>query len=274
MSNNYKVKKTIIFWLTIPLAIFIAHLSIYYPVLSSREYEQPELQSEPERVDVSDFSWNGEGLITFWFDDAWFSQYQEGYSKMKENDWRAALAVPTHHVEWDAYMNWNQVVKLFHTGWEITAHSRNHRCDLVNYPSKYAFSEIVGSQYDLAQRGILADIYVPPCGVVSDEFTLLVKNHFKAQRVVETGINSLPVPPENRYQLVIKTIESSTNIEEVQALIAQTKRDKGWLILMFHEINENNSIFSTTSDFFEQIIQEVKQSELEVVIPSEALSIK
>jgi peptidoglycan/xylan/chitin deacetylase (PgdA/CDA1 family) len=278
MVKKYQAKTTSIFWLTIPFLIFASYLINYYDILSARgsEIANEDLLEEKvlQRVDISDFTWNEEGVITFWFDDAWLSQFEIGYPAMESRGWKAAMAVPTYHIGWEAYMNWNQVLKLFHLGWEITAHSRSHNCDLTDLPRDAVVYEVIGSQYDLAQRGILADIYVPPCGVISDEIDQVVKSNFKAQRGVIPGVNPLPVPLNNRYDLLIKTIDSETQLEEVQSLIRETKRTKGWLIIMLHEIGEDGSVYSTSTELFLEIVKEVAESDLTVVLPSEALSIQ
>ncbi len=259
-----------IFWLFIPLLIFVVFLQKNIGVLPAQGQRETERKIAPRRVDISGFVWDRNGLITLWFDDAWLSQYEQGYKIVEKFGYRAALAVPTKHISYKAYMNWNQVRKLHFKGWEIVPHSRNHDCSLTSKSLEEIREEILGSKQDLLDQGIISDIYVPPCGVTSQEANSLVQAHFIAQRATEEGLNPLPV--RERYNLKIMTVERKSTLGEVRTWIRQAKYYRQWLIFMFHEINEGEEPLSITPEMLEGILGEVKSAGLAVVIPSEALS--
>lgn len=261
-----------IFWLFMPLLIFAIFIQKNIGVLPAQGQRETNRKIEPRRVKVSDFVWDRGGLVTFWFDDAWLSQYEQGYRIVEEYGYRAALAVPTRHVSYEAYMNWNQIRKLHFKGWEIVSHSRNHDCELVGKPLEEAQDEIVGGKQDLAGQGIISEIYVPPCGKTSEETNNLVRDNFFAQRAVKPGLNPLPV--RDKYDLKIRTIERKTTVSEARAWIRQAKYYRQWLIFMFHEIDEEEEgSLRITPEMLGKIMEEVKTAGLTVVIPSEALSI-
>jgi hypothetical protein len=260
-----------IFWLFIPLFIFAVFLQENIGVLPAQGQKEVEKRKiESRRVDISDFVWDKNGLITLWFDDAWLSQYEQGYRIVEKFGYRAALAVPTKHIAYEAYMNWNQIRKLHFKGWEIVPHSRNHDCSLVSKSLEEIKEEILGSKQDLFDQGIMSDIYVPPCGVTSQEANSLVQAHFTAQRAVEEGLNLLPV--KERYNLKIVNVGQKTTLDEIRVWIRRAKYYRQWLIFMFHEIDEGEGSLGVTPEMLEGILEEVKSAGLAVVVPSEALS--
>src|SRR3989344_983554 len=60
-------------------------------------------QNSPDNG-VPEYTWDGRGIITFWFDDAWTSQYIVAFPVMKSAGLPGALAVPTNAIGWDEYM--------------------------------------------------------------------------------------------------------------------------------------------------------------------------
>lgn len=270
-KESINLKLSLVLWLLIPILISSIYLLRITQVLSIDKPGQPVQNIRKEKIDVSDFVWDGRGLVTFWFDDAWLSQYKHGYRIMQKFGFKAALAVPTEHVGYELYMNWNHIRKLHFKGWEIISHTRNHDCELIEKSFLEAAKEILGGKIDLANQGIISDIYVPPCGITSEEIDRLVKTNFSAQRVVDPGLNPLPV--NDKYYLKIRTIERNTSIDDVKIWINQAKYYNQWLIFMFHDINYENTHFGTEPEMLVKISEAVKNSGLQVVVPSEALSI-
>jgi hypothetical protein len=106
-------------WLVLPLLVF--WLSVGYlvgrsqkpawvtekvttdskQVLSAQSYEAVE--------PVGDFAWEGTGLVTFWFDDAWLSQYTVAFPLLEKYRVKAALSVATKMVGLEKYMSWAQI---------------------------------------------------------------------------------------------------------------------------------------------------------------------
>jgi len=217
------------------------------------------------------YHWKGEGLITFWFDDAWDSQYFVAFPLLKEKGFKAALAVPSKAIGWDTYMNWAQVRRLSYQGWEITAHSRSHECDVARLNTQTLEDELIGSKEDLKNQGYEVSLYVPPCGVITPQLLDLVKNHYLGLRTSDTELNLLPV--KDPYNLQIVEVQTDITLENVKLWINETKINGAWLILMFHKIDLSFEQFSTRPQILKEIINEVQRSKVKVILPSEALNL-
>lgn len=225
---------------------------------------------EPVKEDLPAFEWRKTGLVTFWFDDAWLSQYEVGLPVLSKHDFVGAVAVPTHLIEYEAYMKWNQVQRLQFKGWEVTSHTRTHICDWTLVDKETVYEEIKLSQVDLWKHGLRADHFVAPCGASGDTLDL-VKETYASSRTVHPGLNPLPVT--DPYALKAHTIRLETTADDVAMWLDQAKREKSWLILMYHQIDDSETQYSATPETFEKMVEKVVESGLPVVLPSQALSV-
>ncbi|OGM31983.1 hypothetical protein A2803_02745 [Candidatus Woesebacteria bacterium RIFCSPHIGHO2_01_FULL_44_21] len=266
---------TNLLWLVIPMAVFALFAKYLVTESPIEKYEDDTLSlksGEPSKPVISEYNWHGEALVTFWFDDGWRSQYSEGFRILDNYGYKAALAVPIEPIGYEAYMNWHQIRKLHYLGWEIASHSRSHDCDLV-YKGEPAFEyEIFGGKQDLENYGILTDIYVAPCGENTPEATEYVKRHFLSQRIVEPGLNPLPVT--DNYGLMVKQVSRDIDIEEIKGWINEAISKKQWIILMLHQIDDEDTEYGTTPDNLEQVVDFVNHSNISVVLPSQALGVE
>ncbi len=278
-----KYQFTFLTWLIVPLVLVFIAVSYLLNTLEQPSWHSLNVlannwtaiareESLPPPLDQAE--WNGEGLITFWFDDAWVSQYDYALPILEKYGFKAAVAIPTGYIGFDNYMNWNQIKRLQFLGWETTAHSRTHRCDVIQMSESEINSEVTGSGLDLKDRGLRLNIYVLPCGVQSAKIANLSTRNYEGLRTVERGYNSLPV--SNRYDLKIMEVNRGTTIEEVKGWIEQAKHNRSWLILTFHQVSNEeleHSEFAISPLMFEMVTHEVKVSELSVFLPSEVLNI-
>jgi hypothetical protein len=261
-------------WLLIPILLTWVSVSYLMGQITPSHWQAslPKQSNIKQIPAIASYQWDNQGLVTIWFDDAWLSQYQTAFPIMERYGFKGAVAVPTGHIGYESYMNWHQVKRLQFLGWEISAHSREHNCflDVVGYSSIQ--SEILGSKEDLLKQGLQNDIYVAPCGITTPEMVNLIKSNYSSLRTVESGMNPLPI--KNKYSLKIIEVNSVTDISEVKSWLQKAKQDRSWLILAFHQIDTEESYFSVTPLNFEKVLFEVKNSKLDVVLPSQVLNIK
>ena len=261
-------------WLVVPVIIF----SIFARYLIAGEPQEEYLDDtlglktgEATETSLHEFRWRGEALITFWFDDAWRSQYDEGFKILDKYGYKAAVAVPIEPIGYEAYMNWHQIRKLHYLGWEITSHSRTHDCDLV-YKGEDAFKyEILGGKEDLEKYGIKTKIYVAPCGETTPEATSYIKDNFSYQRIVEPGFN--PIPVNDPYGVMVKQVSRDISATTIRSWIDEAINSRQWLVLMLHQIDNEETEYGTTPEILEDVVDYVNKSNISVVLPTQALSI-
>lgn len=278
--KNTTKRITMLVWLVAPLLVTLTAVNyLFFPgktaqtvIAQSINQQKSVLGAKSDQKKQKTFIWNGKGMVTFWFDDAWNSEYYQGYFALEQYNMVGALAVPTRLVGYEAYMDWPQIARLQYKGWEITSHSRTHTCDLGKLSQKDVLSELLGSKNDLVQRGLSVSVYVSPCGSEDDAMLTIIKQHYKAYRGVDPGINDIPV--QDPYELLVHGVDETTTPNQVREWLNETESRNGWLILMVHQVQDKKVEYGTTPETFRQIVQLVAQSGLSIVTPSEALSVK
>jgi peptidoglycan/xylan/chitin deacetylase (PgdA/CDA1 family) len=238
------------------------------PKVAGAQTEAIKTSPPPE---VKKINWSGQGLVTLWFDDAWVSQFTVAHPLLESKGLVGALAVPTGSMGYPDYMSWVQVKLLSYKGWEITSHTRSHSCDPERTTDEVLENELHGAQQDLNSHGIRADNFVTPCGADSEKTTEVAKKYYLSLRTSYPGVNPLPV--NDPYNLKVRAIRKNTTADEVKKWLDEARDQKAWVILMFHQIDESGTDYSIKPEEFGRVIDTVKQSGLEVVLPIQALQI-
>jgi hypothetical protein len=209
------------------------------------------------------------GLVTIWFDDAYKSQFDIGYPILKEKGLTAAIAVPTAHVGYPAYMTWSQLTELQNAGWETTAHSRNHNCRQEMLAIDDLENEILGSADDLLRHGLAYYHYVSPCGTSNETQDYIASMHFQSQRIAQEGLNALPLDDE--FHLKTYTLTNKTVPSQVESWLREAKKGQDWIILSVHQIGQEEGSYTINEGMLREVIEKVAASRLPVVLPSQVI---
>jgi peptidoglycan/xylan/chitin deacetylase (PgdA/CDA1 family) len=277
--QNHTPRTGLIGWVLLPLVFLWLAFSYLIGLTEKPSWDQINASPRNQVEGIQDligpeiqpsYDWNGGGIVTFWFDDAWMSQYTVAAPLLRKHGIKAAMAVPTELVGFEAYLTWEQLRRLAFEGWDMAAHSRNHNCEPSLFSPEQLIGEVVGSKNDLLSKGMHADHYVVPCGEVTEEMRLLIREHFVSMRTSESKIN--PVPVLDPYQLGAVSMTPTTTLPEIEGWVEQARSQNGWLILMFHQIDNDGDLYSITPEVLGHIIGIVEQSGLSVVTPSQALN--
>jgi hypothetical protein len=86
---------------------------------------------------------------------------------------------------------------------------------------------------------------------------------FLAARSVDRGFN---LKNTDKYALKIQQMDRTTTMTDVQSWVSQAAADKTWLILMFHQ-EDNNPLhdLGVTPEFLQQIVDYIKTANVDVV---------
>jgi len=243
-----------------------------------------ESQTLPAPSSIPPFTWSGTGVITLWFDDAWISQYTTAFPLMEKYGYKGAVAVAVKLVCYPQFMNWDQLRTLQNHGWETTAHTIMHNCDLGYYTTKITEHELAGSKQMIESHGLRADQFVMPCGYNGQQISSMFENqhppiietakkYFKSYRSTHyLRLNSIPII--DPYNLNAFQLRNTTTDQDIQTMVNKTKTQHTWLIIVIHQIDDTNRPFSITQDKFVNMLNMIKASKLPVVLPSQVLAIK
>ena len=221
-----KRQTNLLLWLILPFLLASLLNGVLISVVrSSLDTIEKVFLASDFRPEIAAYEGEQTGLVTFWFDDAWRSQYSEGVKQLTDEGLKGALAVPTELVGYPAYMTWEQVIEAQELGWEINAHSRRHYCNLEDLDQIGVNSEVLGSRYDLENRNLYNEVYVLPCGVIDDRVRDAVLNNYEAMRTTDSGINSFPL--EDPYSIKANTLGVFSTLDDVERWIAEAETQGG-----------------------------------------------
>lgn len=230
---------------------------------------------------IPHFAWQETGLITLWFDDGWKTQYTTAFPEMQNAGFKGAVAVAVDFVCRPAFVTWNQLRTMQAQGWETTAHSITHTCKLEYYTDATTKQELLGSKQAIIAHGLRADHFVMPCGYSRAQIKAAfvgqhppivetAQQYFDSYRTTESErINALPLL--DPYNLNAFQMRDTTTDQEITNVINQAVTQKGWLIIVVHQIDETHRPLSITLDKFKLVLDLVKKSGLPVVLPSQVI---
>jgi peptidoglycan/xylan/chitin deacetylase (PgdA/CDA1 family) len=225
------------------------------------------------------------GRVSLTFDDGWLSQYENALPILQAEGVTATFYVITRenvgNVDLEdqpfgddsrnpGYMNPGQFVALEDLGYEIGAHTRFHE-SLPTLSDAELEAEIAGSKRDLLAIGIdRVDTLAFPYGDYNSRVIDAVENAgFVGARSVDRGFNTGSTNP---FALKIQQIDRETTAEDVQAWTAEAARNGTWLILMYHDIDDDNDFWGTTPEFLQRTIDIAQAANLEFITVRDGLT--
>lgn len=171
----------------------------------------------------------------------------------------------------DYYMTKNQIKALYDTGHEIGSHTVNH-LDLTNLDISEIDKQLLDSKTDLNNLFPPVTNFAMPYGSYNTLVINEIKKYYKSARTVDIGFNT----PYNfdPYSIKIQYVNKSTSIDDIKNWLVQTTRDKSWMVLLYHGID--NPVDETDPDsispqIFKTQLSEIQKSGLPVVTMKQAL---
>ncbi len=212
------------------------------------------------------------GAVTFRFDDAYLSQYQNAFPKLASAGFKGTFFIPSQQLfenGYSGFLNLEQLKEIKNSGNEIAGHTRTHP-HLTQLTSSEQLAEIKGSKDDLTTMGLgPIKSFSYPYGEYDSNTIQIVKDSGYSDAVAV--IDGYGTPISDKYQLESKQVINTTTIEEIKSYVDEALRDKKWLIFEIHEINDSGNLYSTTPDIFNQMVDYVKQKQIPVVTVDEGV---
>ncbi|MFQ5574340.1 MAG: polysaccharide deacetylase family protein [Terriglobia bacterium] len=232
-------------------------------MLVSREFE---IGAKGFKLDETDGGIVATGGVTFNFDDAWSSAYSEAFPLLEDAGIKATLfpIVEVLRNPVDGYMTLEQVRKVKDAGWEIGAHGMTHS-DLTSAKEEELENELGGAKKYLEDQGFPAVSFAFPFGNYDAKTLTMAQDHYAFVRASVRGFNEFPL----EFPLKAQVITSETTFEEAASWINEAKRDRKWVIIQFHQVDNEGREFATTPAILSRIVDHVVASGLPAPIMSE-----
>jgi peptidoglycan/xylan/chitin deacetylase (PgdA/CDA1 family) len=219
----------------------------------------------------------GQAMVSLNFDDGWESAFQNGIPMLNNANLKSTQYIISGEVgdAGNGYISQSEILSMQKQGHEIGSHSVTHQ-DLTTLSSPQAQKEIVGSKSVLEGMGInTITSFAYPFGAWNSAVEGLVKNvGYLGARTAGNYPEDFGVNYANtdKYALKTQVLTKATTLSNVQQWINDAISKKAWLILVFHQIDDSGSQYSTAPSNLGQIINYLKANNVKVVTNSEGLA--
>lgn len=220
-------------------------------------------------------------LVSFEFDDGWQSAYKYGLPVMKSFGFTPTMYIITDTAQHNAdygvgtYMTPAQIQDWVAQDGDIGAHTVDH-ADLTTLTLAQAQAEMVNSNAYL-MNGLLGEspaLFATPYCASNTMVTNLARQYYQGMRNCDDPTNK----PESwdQYNIHSISIENSTTLTDIQAILADTIASNGWTVLAFHEvgtpIDPTDPTYTVSIAQLTAIAQAVKDSGVTVVSSQQGLN--
>jgi len=214
-----------------------------------------------------------EPLVSVTFDDGWTSAYNNGMPLLSKYHIRTTQFLLPGEFDDPNYVSINQAHSMEKAGHEIGSHTVDHK-NLTQLDETDVNNELAVSKSMLQKENLVpAHVnFASPNSAVNDQVIQNVKKVYSSHRntLADIGngmsaadINLGPVLP--RYNIIGFSIRNNTTIGQIKQALDYAKKNNGWLVLVYHQIDDSNELFSANKRAFESHLQLVAQSKIKIV---------
>lgn len=209
-------------------------------------------------------------ILTINFDDGFSSAIEKGLPILKKHNIKATFFIITDAIDRNTYLTSKQLMKLQADGQEIGAHTRHH-LHLSTLSQQEQFNEIAGSKFDLEQMGIKNVVsFSYPFGDYSPYTEDIVRKYFYDARTTKPGLNNLNL---DLHTLKFEAVIYNTKFDQIKDWIDEAVRQKSWLILVFHRIDEQGNQISADGSLLDEVLTYAQTNHIPILPNSKAITL-
>ncbi len=237
----------------------VVSLTIFHLIKSNGSLEIDNYKLIETNLPPTDPSKFDQGYVSINFDDGWLSAYQNAFPQLTNYGFVSDQFIVTGRMSgsFPGYVTQSEILDMQSNGGVIGAHTIDH-VDLTSVSQAEADRQISQSRQDLFSIGITpVNIFSYPFGGYNSTVQQLVKNAgYIAARSSDGGYNDKFT---NKFALKRQPMLNTTTLADVQNYIDTAIRNKTWVILLFHEINNSGDTYAVTPQLFAQILDYLNQ---------------
>jgi peptidoglycan/xylan/chitin deacetylase (PgdA/CDA1 family) len=210
-------------------------------------------------------------LITLTFDDAYLSQYQNGFSILKKYGLTATFYIVTSYLDTSGYMTTNNMLEMNSAGNEIGSHTVNH-LSLITLSDSALNFELSSSQSILQSiLGKPVTDFSSPLGDYNNNTLAAIKKYYVSNRTSDDGYNTKSNLDLSNIQ--VQKVRADVSTATVKSWIDQAKKDNSWLVITYHRVESSTSdLYNTIPQDLDDQLSYIKQSGVTVKPINDALS--
>jgi peptidoglycan/xylan/chitin deacetylase (PgdA/CDA1 family) len=182
------------------------------------------------------------GVVTLVFDDARDGVYRHARPILDRHGLRASVAPIVELVGTPGFMSLEELQWLErHAGWDVVAHQVSALPGDVGFADladDAVVAELAGARGWLLAHGFRrgVDHLVYPYGGFDARSIALVRAVFASGRTIVRGLGLETLPPADPYRIRALSVTRDDAPETLTAAIDRAARERGWLVLVFHQV--------------------------------------
>lgn len=209
--------------------------------------------------DVSTFS---RPLISITFDDGWLSSYINGARLLDEYGMRGTFYINPAYINQPLFMTRDNLQMLINNGHQIASHGHRH-IDMTSFNSGKIEDDLSDSKKYIETELGLRDIdFASPYGKHDAVSNALFQKYYVSHRGTSLGVNTKR--NFNPYDLKVLFVRQDTPTSEVVKYIESARSNRAWLILVYHQIEDFDSMFIVSEQVLREHLDAIVSSGIEV----------
>jgi peptidoglycan/xylan/chitin deacetylase (PgdA/CDA1 family) len=200
-------------------------------------------------------------LVSITFDDGWANTHAQALPIMQRHKVVSTQYLVSGFLGTKNYMKPGDVYDFTKAGHDVGAHTFDHR-DLTRLPDKDLEMQLQLPKDGLSRCfGEVTDLAVP-YGNFDIRTTTQTKSRYETARSTTVGYNTADL--FNAYELKVQNVRRDTTPAEIQSWIDSAKQNRTWLILVYHQVGDNEGEFTRKAGDFENDIKAITASGVSV----------
>lgn len=195
-------------------------------------------------------------IVSLTYDDFFNSMYDTVYPMFKENNFTGTMYLTTKDLGAPDTMSPEKLQEMHAYGFEVGAHTVTHAHLPFLTPDQVDY-ELTASKADIqAFAGITAKNFASPYGEYNDAIKDQIRSYYRSHRSVDVGYNT----KDNFDLFNIKAMSTTnqTSPETVLGWVDDAIRDRGWLVIVYHDIVDNGGTWTNTPAHMQTVIDGLK----------------
>ena len=269
-------KKQVTNWILNLCAIAFA----LFPVVSVGLWANQVFSGDPRKVThlepiaQTDPRLFEEPLISITFDDGWESIYKEAAPLMDTYDIASTQYIIPSLYNDPNYISLEQAHSLRKAGHEIASHTWSHDnlAEISLDDARTQLTKADKSLKDLTDKDRKMS-FASPESSTNAAVMPIIKDLYSSHRNTfadfGNGVNDVDInvsPSFDRYNIIGFAVRPTTTDAEIQSAMDYAKAHNGWLVLVYHQIDNTGETFSASPKELERQLKLIKKSGIKTAL--------
>lgn len=208
------------------------------------------------------------GMICLTFDDGTLDHYTTLAPLLDKHQVSGTFYITASYIGHEGFLNEIQLKELKDKGHEIASHGLTHR-HYNKLSSRDAELELGESKKNLEEI-IQAEVtdFATPYGSFSGALIEPLKKWYLSNRTIKPGLNGEKFDP---YAIRGQVMYKSTPLSKIEEWLSEASKEKKWLVLVYHLIDESGKDLSVPPSVFETHLTFMLKSGLPICTVSAAM---